>query len=343
MKRMQSRLRLIALMMSLTLALVFGGCVQPQVPAPSSSQQQVSSQTTPVKVRFGYQQTVWGSPAMLAVAKNVWEGYNIEVEPLVFTAGKDARDALIGGSVDIASIGATPLIVGAANYDLVTIGTVAYAGDTLALVAAKDAGINTVADLKGKKIASRVGTSTDYAFQHLVAPAFGLSPDDYQIVNTSFNDHVSALASGSVDAFAGVEPYNTLAVHEGIGVVLARFGAYDPSPLFLITSRDWVEKNPEAAVDFLKGWLKVVEIFNTDPDEVKATMIAAFKQAGYDLPDEVVAQSLAGMHVSLAYRPDLKAYLTNQAQALVDAGSIDAVPDWDKVLLTEPLNKALGK
>ena len=66
-----------------------------------------------------------------------------------------------------------------------------------------------------------------------------------------------------------------------------------------------------------------------------------FAAQGLDLPQPVVLTSIQKMRVDPQYDPGLKAYLTNTANALKSDGQIDHIPNWDNVLLTEPLATAM--
>lgn len=283
-------------------------------------------------IRYGYQTTLWGAPSMVAFHDHVWRKLGLKVVPVALSSGKAVRDALLAGSVDIGSIGATPLIVGAAKSSVVAIGVGGYAGDTLSLVASAKSGITKVSQLKGKRIASQIGSTTDYTLRSKVLPAFGLNDKQVHLVNVRFGDMVAALASGSVDAFAGVEPYNALAVHQHLGRVLVTFGKYDMAPFFLGSSAGFVDAHPEAVKKFLRGWKEVAELFRKDPDQVAGLVGAAFHKRGWKVPKVVLRTSLSEMTVATGYRPDLRAYLTAQAKALIHRGVISSVPDWSKVL-----------
>ena len=122
------------------------------------------------QVRLGYQTHLWGAPAIIALEEDLFTKFGIRVDPKRISSGKDVRDAMVAGSLDIGTIGVTPFIVGAAKGDMSAIAVVAYCGRTLAVMAAKGSGIKSVADLKGKKIASQKGSSTEFIFTEIIAP-----------------------------------------------------------------------------------------------------------------------------------------------------------------------------
>ena len=289
---------------------------------------------------LGIQTSTWGAVGMVAEAEKLFEKAGANVVVQKFDSGRTVRDAMVAGRIDLGSLGAAPFVVGAAKGDMGALGTVAYAGGTLAIVASKKSGIKTVADLKGKKVASQLGSETDHVFQNKIAPAFGLKQGDFQVVNVKFHDHVSALAGGSVDAFAGVEPYPSLAEVEGLGIIVTNYSKYDIVPLMLAVNRPVLEKRSSELVPFLKGWLAAVRMFKDNPQRVIAIVWNFYKSQGYNVQEEVIRRALLHMDVTPNYVPELKAYLTDIAQTLVKRGQIASVPDWDKVLDREMLRRA---
>ncbi len=289
---------------------------------------------------LGIQTSTWGAVGMVAEAEKLFgkAGANVVVQK--FDSGRTVRDAMVAGRIDLGSLGAAPFVVGAAKGDMGALGTVAYAGGTLAIVASKKSGIKSVAELKGRKVASQLGSETDHVFQNKIAPAYGLSKGDFQVVNVKFHDHVSALAGGSVDAFAGVEPYPSVAEVEGLGIIVTDYSKYDIVPLMLAVNRPVLEKRSSELVPFLKGWLAAVKMFKDNPQRVIAIVWNFYKSQGYNVQEEVIRRALLHMDVTPNYVPELKAYLTDIAQTLVKRGQIASVPDWDKVLDREMLQRA---
>lgn len=315
------------------LALLGGSALATAFPARS-----LHAQGAPLTL--GIQTSTWGAVGMVAEAEKLFEKAGANVVVQKFDSGRTVRDAMVAGRIDLGSLGAAPFVVGAAKGDMGALGTVAYAGGTLAIVASKKSGIKTVADLKGKKVASQLGSETDHVFQNKIAPAFGLKQGDFQVVNVKFHDHVSALAGGSVDAFAGVEPYPSLAEVEGLGIIVTDYSKYDIVPLMLAVNRPVLEKRSSELVPFLKGWLAAVRMFKDNPQRVIAIVWNFYKSQGYNVQEEVIRRALLHMDVTPNYVPELKAYLTDIAQTLVKRGQIASVPDWDKVLDREMLRRA---
>lgn len=292
----------------------------------------VRAQATPLKV--GYQNTSWGAIAMIAAAEKTFEKAGANVQLMQFADGKSTRDAMVSGRVDIGVLGATPFIVGAAKSDMVAVATCMYAGRTNAVVVAKDSGIKTIADLKGKRVASQLGSATDNVFHNKILAKQGLGKGDVQAVNVSFQNQVAAMVSKSVDAFAGVEPFPSMAEVEGIGNVLVDYSEFDIQPVFLAVNRPVVEKRQQELVKFLRGWLAAAKILEQDQKRAAQIVFNHFKSQGVEIKEAVVARMLSRVDADARYRPNLQAYMDESAAELVKQKQIDAAPDWKRVLDT---------
>jgi sulfonate transport system substrate-binding protein len=290
-------------------------------------------------LRFGIQTTIWGAVAIIAEAEKTFAKAGGNVEVVKFGSGAQARDAMIAGHIDVVSIGAPPFLLGVAKSNLVAIGISCYAGGTLSLVASKKSGIKSVKDLRGKKIASQLGSATDNGFQNKIMPAYGMKKGDYQVVNTKFAEHVSALASGAVDAFAGVEPFPSVAEVEGIGTILTDYSKYDIVPVILATNHDVLAKREADLVTFMRGWVMAADIYRKNPKKAVTIVGDFFRGRGQKMNDDVFRLAMRRMDVTTSYRPELRKYMTELGELLVKQKRLDAVPNIDRALDQRVLKK----
>jgi sulfonate transport system substrate-binding protein len=292
-------------------------------------------------LNLGYQNTSWGTIAMVAEAENTFQKAGANVKLFQFDGGKSTRDAMVAGRIDVGVLGVAPFIVGAAKGDMVGVGISMYAGRTNAVVAAAGSGIRTIADLRGKRVASQLGSATDAVFQNKILPKFGLTKNDVQIVNVTHQNNIAAMVSKSVDAFAGVEPFPSVAEVEGLGTVLLDYSDFDLQPVFLGVNRSVLEGKREALVAFLRGWLQAGKIVREDPERTAKIVTAHFKAQGYDIKQAVIKRMLTKLDVVPTFQPNLKQYLTAEAQVMVQQHQISASPDWDKALDSSVLAQAM--
>ncbi len=173
------------------------------------------------------------------------DGTTVEIIP--FESPTDGKDAVVSGTVDFGTFGIAAAIFGAAAHQpVVVIGSECNKG--MAIVAAKASGIDTLADLRGKRVAIWPG-STQEVFVLERLRMEGLSVRDITPVRVSFSEMHAALARGDVDAYVGAEPGPGLSLATGIGKIVEYPYSTPMGSLNMIiaTSRDTLERKPELA------------------------------------------------------------------------------------------------
>jgi NitT/TauT family transport system substrate-binding protein len=228
------------------------------------------------------------------------------------------------------------MIVGVAKGEIAPVAMAMYAGRTNAVVVGKNSGIKTVADLKGKKVGSQLGSATDNVFNNVLLPSFGLAKGDVTIVNTKFENHVAALAGGSVDAFAGVEPFPSVAVTEGLGLSIIDYSAYDIVPVWLAINSSVLDKRRAEVLSFLRAWVATIDIFKNSPDRAATIVQDNFTKMGFTVSKVAIVNMLGKLEANPAYVPGLEDYLTAESKLLIEKKQIAQMPDW-KALLSKPL------
>lgn len=292
-------------------------------------------------VRFAYQSSLWGAPLILAEIQDMWSAEGLDVTSRRFSAGKDVRDAVLAGSADAGSLGATPFIASAASGQLVAVAAAGYLGDTVWLVAGAESGIESVTDLAGKNVAAREGSITELIFTTKVLPAHGMSEEDVNMLNVGFDEHVSALSSGNVDAFVGLEPYISIATTEGIGTLVESFAEYDQLPNVFAFDRSFVEEHEETVVATVRSYMRTTEGIEKDFDSALAVLHEDFSASGLEISQDALGSALERVDVNPVLSEDFRDYLQSQAEALLAEGNIESIPDWDDVLRLDIQEKAM--
>ena len=294
-------------------------------------------------LNFGYPDLSWGTIGMIGEAHGVFKKAGANIKVFTFDSGKSTRDAMISRRIDIGVIGATPFVIGAAKGELEGIAVALYGSKTLAVVGSVKAGVKSVQDLKGRRVASQLGSVTDFVLKNKILPKYGLSASDIQVVNVPFKNQVAAMISGSVDAFAGAEPFVSVAEVEKLGQVLVDYTDFDLGPVILAANKSVVDGKREAVVAFLRGWLASVKAFNDDPHGSADIVLKHFKSQGLSVDAEVVRRMLSKFDVRPNFTPAVESYLTAQSKALMRNKKIAALPDWGKLLNRDLLAAASAK
>jgi len=293
-----------------------------------------------VTIRQGYQTNIWGMPTYYLMKSGYLEKRGLKTEDFAVPSGNLTMQQMVARQVDMGTYAGPSLIIGHDKGGLVAIAQIETVGATAAMVVRKDLGIKTIAELKGKKIANQTGSSIGNIFVDQVCPANGLKKGDFQEVRMDVNNMIAAMAAKTVDAMINIEPYVSIAEAEGLGTPIMDLTKYDPVPVFMAATPDFVEKQPDAIVAYLKAWLDVKKDFKDNPKKASDVIYSFFTSKGYDMKQEVFAKAMGRVVVDPGFPGDLVPYMTGHAEVLLKEKKISAIPDWKKVLRTDFMEKA---
>src|SRR6266850_4978048 len=170
-------------------------------------------------------------------------GYKIEVIP--FESPTDGKNAVLTGSVDFGTFGIAAAMLGiAAGEPLVIFAAQCNRG--MAVMAGAKSDINSIQDLKGKRVAIWPGSTQEVVILERFK-AEGMTIKDVQHVRLPFSDMAPALARGDIDAYVGAEPGPGISLASGVGkVVEYPYGtAIGSLNMVFTTKADTIEKDPE--------------------------------------------------------------------------------------------------
>jgi NitT/TauT family transport system substrate-binding protein len=291
-------------------------------------------------VRQGYQTNIWGMPTYYLMRSGLLEKHGIKVEEFAVPSGNLTMQQMVARQVDVGTYAGQSFTIGNAKGGLVAIALIEYVGKTARVTARKDLGITRLEDLKGRKIANQTGSSVGNVFVDTIGPQHGLKKGDYQEVRMDVNNMVAALAAKTVDAMVNVEPYNVIAEADGIGVDLVDFSGVDKMPVFMAATPEFVDKNPDTAVAYLKAWLEAGRDFKSNPDKVADVIYSFYADKGYKMSKDTFQKAMSRVEVDPGFPSDLKPYMQEQAEILLKDRKIPAIPDWSKALRPEFMDKA---
>jgi len=291
-------------------------------------------------LRQGYQTNIWGMPTYYLMRSGLLEKHGLKFEEFAVPSGNLTMQQMVARQVDVGTYAGQSLILGNAKGGLSAIALIEYVGKTGRVVARKDLGITKLEQLKGMKIANQVGSSIASVFTDTIGPQHGLKKGDYQEVRMDVNNMIAALAAKTVDAMVNVEPYNVIAVADGIGVDLIDFSSVDRMPVFMAATPDFIEKSPETVVAYLRAWLDVARDFKENPKKVADVIYSFYTDKGYKMSIDSFKTALSRVEVDPGFPSDLKPYMQEQAEILLREKKINAIPDWSKALRPDFMEKA---
>ncbi|WP_085315775.1 sulfonate ABC transporter substrate-binding protein [Derxia lacustris] len=165
-----------------------------------------------------------------------------------FPAGPQLLEALSVGSVDLGMTGdAPPVFAQAAGKDVVYVGAEPPKPKASAILVRSDSPLQTLADLKGRRIALQKGSSAHYLTLRAVKQA-GLAWTDIEPIWLPPAEARAAFERGSVDAWAIWDPYYAAAELESPPQALPRVlhtgEGLSNNNSFYLSSSGFVQRNP---------------------------------------------------------------------------------------------------
>ncbi|WP_077038007.1 sulfonate ABC transporter substrate-binding protein [Pelomonas sp. KK5] len=162
-----------------------------------------------------------------------------------FPAGPQLLEGLNVGSIDFGTVGeAPPIFAQAAGADLVYVANQPPAPASEALVVPKGSAIQSVAELKGKRIALNKGSNVHYLLVKLLEK-HGIKYNEIQTVYLPPADARAAFEKGAVDAWVIWDPFLAAAERQLGARVLADGKGLVANHQFYLASRGYAEKNPQ--------------------------------------------------------------------------------------------------
>ena len=282
-------------------------------------------------------------PTYYLLKSGYLEKHGLAVEDFAVPSGNLTMQQMVGRQVDLGTYAGQSFIIGNAKGGLIAIALIEHVGKTARVVARKDLNITKIEELRGKKIANQTGSSVGNVFVDTIMPQHGMKKGDYEEVRMDVNNMVAALAAKTVDAMVNVEPYNAIAVDQGIGTDLMDFSGVDPMPVFMAATPDFVAQKPDTVVAYLKAWLDVADDFKNNPKKVADVIYGFYTSKGYTMALDTFQKAMARVEVDPGFPDNLKPYMQQQAEILVQSKLINAIPDWSKALRPDFMERARAK
>ena len=250
------------------------------------------------EINVSYQPALyWALPYYIADQEGWWEKLDLEPSYSTFASGAPQVAAAAAGDWDVGGTGSAPAVLGAARFDIITIGITnnESAGNAMMVRGADAEAIKAdpAAALKGKQLLVTTNSTGEYASAACIE-SFGLSyPDDVEVVNLNQGEIISAFASGT-GTMAGLWAPNiyTLEARAGAELLCSGQDAGAIVPGALISRRDYAEANPEMVARYLAVYLRGVEYIRANNDEAVSMMADFYALTGVELDNEYLQREI---------------------------------------------------
>ncbi|GAB1538492.1 ABC transporter substrate-binding protein [Scytonema sp. NUACC21] len=331
---MKKRSLLIACLLFLVVTSLTIGCTNPAVYIKTTTEAEAAAvaNSKARTINLGFSAWPGWFPWQVAQEQGIFNTKNAAVNLKWFDGYLESISTLAAGQIDANSqtLGDTvSSVAGGADQVVVLVNDNSTGNDKV--IVAK--GINTVADLRGKKVAAEEGT-VDHFLLLLGMKQAGLKPQDIQFVPLETGKAAAAFAAGQVDAAAVFAPFTTQALQRAGSKEL--FSSKDfPGAIsdHLVVSRKFLYEHPEEIQALVDSWFATLDYIRENQER---TYIIMAKRAG--VPVEEYKQYADGTRL-FTVEENLKAfqpgnnmtsllYATEQmSQFLIDVGLAKKKPD----------------
>lgn len=292
-----------------------------------------------VTLRVGWPGTgVWSGVQGLTYQKGFFDEelakVNAKIEVTGFSgAGPEINAALTGKSLDAGIYGDVPSVqVKSKGTDTTLLGGYISNAPTVLVVKPE---INSVKDLKGKKIATGFGTYAHRTLGSFLATG-GLSlpktdgsgSKDVEFLNLNSTQSIAAYTQGQIDGFAWGE-LDARQLKEGsYKILLTSKGhpewGYGENIIF---RTEFVKESPQVAIAFLKAILRGQEYAKEHTDELRKILVDNGKSA--EIVDAIYPTA-DSWNLSLKATPEFLENLKATSKFLVDQGLAKKEVDVDQ-------------
>ncbi len=238
---------LVAVIMVMTTGMT-AGCGGAEMPAESLE-----------KITFGSSATHKIGAVFVGKSKGYFEEEGIDLTIKQFGSGKASFEAMLRDEVEISAVADTPIMLESFKREDYYIIAGMYTSFDDKIIARKDKGISSIADLQGKRVGLTKGTNAQFVLDLFLIHE-GISPSEVEVVDIKPLNLPSALENGEVDAISAWEPipFEAEQLLPGKTIKFLNEQVYRKIFYFAV-KKEFLRNHPET----IKRFLKVIDRANT--------------------------------------------------------------------------------
>jgi NitT/TauT family transport system substrate-binding protein len=222
-----------------------------------------------------------GLPFFAAIEKGYFKEAGLDVEPLKFAGAQQVMEAMLAGRSDGSSNGTGSGNLGVGELASPGLFKIIATNPSNAkyvldeFLVPKDSPIKSIAELKGKRVASGPGIQNKTLAMVVLERAGAGGPT---VTELPIGQHVAALAAGQVDAVYTLEPTGTVGRLNGTTRtletgVIAKYILGDPLAPWhggsATLTTEFIKKYPAETKKYIAAYARGIELVRTKPDEAR--------------------------------------------------------------------------
>jgi sulfonate transport system substrate-binding protein len=222
------------------------------------------------------------NPLSLIIKEQGWLeaelGDDVAVEWVQSAGSNKANEALRAGAIDVGSTAGSAALLARSNGSPIQVINIFTQPNWAAIAVPTGSDITSVADLAGRTVAATKGTDPYFFLLQALAEE-GLTLADISLQNLQHADGKTALETGAVDAWAGLDPLLATSVYNGAAEIIydnVDFNSYG----FLNATEDFITNHPDLAQLVVNAYEKARQWALENPEETAAILAEV---AGIDI------------------------------------------------------------
>ncbi|MFI9506727.1 ABC transporter substrate-binding protein [Nocardia sp. NPDC052566] len=294
-------------------------------------------------IRLAYQTFPSGD---LIVKNNRWlerelPGYNIKWTK--FDSGADVNTAFVAKQLDFGALGSSPVARGLSaplNIPYQVAFILDVAGDNEALVARNGTGIESIGDLRGKRIATAFASTAHYSLLAAL-DRNGLSANDVKLVDLQPQASLAAWERGDIDAVYTWLPTLDQVRKNGKTLITSKELATAGKPTLdlAVVATDFAKAHPDVVEIWRKVQARALQTIQDKPEDAAKAVAAEIgtttadaaqqlKQGVFLTKDQLTSGQWLGSEGSVG---EIAASLQAAAEFLAAQKQIEAAPGVAKI------------
>ncbi len=274
------------------------------------------------------------TPLDIGVEEGIFAKYGLDVEISVLPGDAKFQQALIAKSIDIGLASGTSMALSVKGSPAIAVAAYAGAPRNFSVNVAANSTIKTVADLKGKVLATATAGSLPEWLIKRLAMKEGWGVDGIRTTATGgFEASLAATLTHQVDGFMGATEAGLQMEEEKRGRIITNMEAYAPRFITQVVSTrtDFVQDHPELVDRFLKGMFASIAFVKANKQ--KATEIATrVLHQSPTVMDRTYNSELSMLSADGSFDPEAVEVLK---ASFVDMHILDEKPNNDQLFTTK--------
>lgn len=279
---------------------------------------------------------------IVAKEKGYFKEQGLEIDIAFFISGAEMTGALAAKQLVIGSFGDVPAIsLRAGGNPVRIIAQMADISGAQQVVVKPEIKVPT--DLKGKRVALKVSSSSEALFNTLLARS-GMSRGDVEVLNMDPPEQVAAFARGDVQGICVWEPFVLKAKEAGGHTIISANRSFIPGHegptkyagmySVLVVREEFLAENPRTVEAVLRALVRATDFVQQHPDETARLLTKDIRQ-----PLENIRVIMGENRYDMAITPELVGDFTKTIEFMGSIGKLKTVPKMEDWVDAGPLSR----